>query len=49
MTVTALRSPPGAQLTGRWVDQAAFELGLGVFLLAHLCFLGPDDRAPGAQ
>ncbi|HME75585.1 MAG TPA: lysoplasmalogenase [Mycobacterium sp.] len=87
LTVTALRSPPGAELTGQWAIQPAFKasmalllafaaaahpivrerrwlmpalvfsaagdallaipswtpsfvLGLGAFLLAHLCFLG---------
>ena len=87
LTVTALRSPPGADLTGQWTAQPAFKasmalllalaaaahpivrerrwlmlalvfsafgdallaipwwaasfvLGLGAFLLAHLCFLG---------
>ena len=87
LTVTALRSPPGAELTGQWTIQPAFKasmalllafaaathpivrerrwlmpalvfsaagdallaipwwtpsfmLGLGAFLLAHLCFLG---------
>ena len=87
LTVTALRSPPGAELTGQWTAQPAFKasmalllafaaaahqivrerrwlmpalvfsaagdallaipwwtpsfvLGLGAFLLAHLCFLG---------
>jgi uncharacterized membrane protein YhhN len=87
LTVTALRSPPGADLTGEWTAQPAFKasmalllalaaaahsivrerrwlmlalvfsaagdallaipwwapsfvLGLGAFLLAHLCFLG---------
>jgi uncharacterized membrane protein YhhN len=86
LTVTALRSPPGAELTGQWTAQPAFKasmalllafasaahpilrerrwlmpalifsaagdgllaipwwtasfvLGLGAFLLAHLCFL----------
>ena len=87
LTVTALRSPPGVELTGQWSAQPAFKasmalllafaaaahpivrerrwlmpalvfsaagdallaipwwtasfvLGLGAFLLAHLCFLG---------
>jgi uncharacterized membrane protein YhhN len=87
LTVTALRSPPGAELTGHWMAQPAFKasmalllafaaaahpivrerrwlmlalvfsaagdallaipwwapsfvLGLGSFLVAHLCFLG---------
>jgi uncharacterized membrane protein YhhN len=87
LTVTALRSPPGTELTGQWSAQPAFKalmalllafaaaahpivrerrwlmlalvfsaagdallaiswwtpsfvLGLGAFLLAHLCFLG---------
>jgi uncharacterized membrane protein YhhN len=87
LTVTALRSPPGAELTGQWTAQPAFKasmalllafaaaahpivrerrwlmpalvfsaagdallaipwwtpsfvLGLGAFLVAHLCFLG---------
>jgi uncharacterized membrane protein YhhN len=97
LTVTALRSPPGADLTGQWTAQPAFKasmalllafaaaahpvvrercwlmpalvfsaagdallaipwwtvsfvLGLGAFLLAHLCFLGalvPLARSSG--
>jgi uncharacterized membrane protein YhhN len=97
LTVTALRSPPGVELTGQWTAQPAFKasmalllafaaaahpvvrerrwlipalvssaagdallaipwwtpsfvLGLGAFLLAHLCFLGalvPLARSSG--
>ena len=97
LTIVALRSPPGIELTGQWGAQPAFKasmalllalaaaahpivrerrwlmpallfsavgdvllaipwwaasfvLGLGAFLLAHLCFLGallPLARGPG--
>ena len=44
LTVLALRSPPGIELTGHWVLAIpwwplSFEVGLAAFLLAHLCFI----------
>ncbi|MGH3560326.1 MAG: lysoplasmalogenase, partial [Mycobacterium sp.] len=32
LTVTALRSPPGAELTGHWVAQPAFKASMAVLL-----------------